>query len=256
MVLADQRSACQRCMRESGRVWCRDSCANSTPDRFAPRSCEIGTCVGTRFGFPVTSTFSGCSLEDSTIDEDGECFDFSDGDIVASGIGSIIYAYICGPLCCLLICIAVIVAANQQSRSRVVHVFAPAPATNVVYVVGPNGQLIAQPAGSMGGPVQTGPNGQPLQQVVMAHPGGFQQPMAGAAPVMTVSSQGTTVVPTHPPQQTVDYSVPHGTPYDVSPTAPVSGDYGKAAPQNPLSEYGGARPIHSQSNYNQRPAGK
>jgi hypothetical protein len=128
----------------------------------------------------------------------------------------------------------------------------PAPVTttqHVVYIVGPNGQLIPQQVAN--GPVPVAPNG----QIIHAQQSPMGSPVAMSVGQAPMAAPGTTLVPAYPPSNNGGSFA--GTYDDVSPPfgSKSSGQYANTPSQNPLAEYGGAAPIHSQSNYNQRPPG-
>jgi hypothetical protein len=248
---ASQRSACLDCI-SPGFVWCAADCPGTSSTTFSPRACQPGTCTGqVRFDTLKASTRSQCERELSTVDESGECgrSDFSNNGVVdAVNVTGRIIGSISGVLCCVCIAIVITIAMRRrQNDARIVHV-----QPQYVVVAGPNGQVQQQqvagmsPGGHPGYPGNQGfPAAQPqfVQQVPAAYP--YGQTAAGA-PVMTVSPNTMTSA-SGTPYVTPSASAPSLHPYGVVPdvTAPSS-----------VLHYDGAQPIHSNSNYNQRPVGK
>lgn len=245
---ASQRAGCLNCIKP-GFVWCAADCPGTSSTTFSARSCQPGTCTGqVRFDTLKASTRAQCDRELSTVDEDGECArsDFADSDVVqAASVTSRIVGSLSGVFCCLcIIAVIVLAARRRQHETRVVHV------QPQYVVVGPNGQMVQQqqPMGMPPGGHPSYPGNQASPQFVQQVPAAaypYGQTAAGA-PVMTISPN--TMAPVA------------GTPYVApSASAPDLHAYGVvpdvAAPSSVL-HYDGAQPIHSNSNYNQRPVGK
>lgn len=257
-TLADsQREGCRDCMRDPGRVWCAASCAGTSSTLFAARACEFGTCAGqARFRTQKAATLEQCERELDAVDEDGECGreDFSNNDVlVAANTTGRIIGSLSGVFCCLCIIALIVVAFNRRrhENTRVVHVVQQPQGHYVV--VAPNNGGPMSPGGHPGYPGNAAHAGQlpPTAQFVQQVPAAYAPAGQFSGPVMTVSSSnasGMSAVPM--PSTTASF---HATP-----SAPELHPYGIVPDVNgqTVLHYDGAQPIHSNSNYNQRPVGK
>lgn len=253
-----QREGCLDCVRDPGRVWCAADCPGTSSTTFSARSCGFGTCAGeARFRTQIASSVTQCSRESNAVDEDGECgrVDFSDNDVlVAANTTGRIIGSLSGVFCCLCIIALIVVAFNRRRHetTRVVHVVQPQHGQYIV--VAPNNGGPVAPGGHPAYPGNAGRAGQlpPTAQFVQQVPAAYGAPPGQfAGPVMTVSSSSASGMSATPMPGTT-------TSFHATPSAPELHPYGIVPDVNAQTvlHYDGAQPIHSNSNYNQRPIGK
>lgn len=253
-----QRDGCRDCMRDPGRVWCAASCVGMSSTDLAPRSCEFGTCAGqARFRTQKAASLQQCNFESDVFDEDGECgrTDFSNNDVlVAANTTGRIVGSLSGVFCCLCIIALIVVAFNRRrhENTRVVHVVQQPQGHYVV--VAPNNGGPMSPGGHPGYPGTAAHAGQlpPTAQFVQQVPNAYAPPAGQfSGPVMTVSSSNASGMSAAPMPSTTGS-------FHATPSAPELHPYGIVPDVNgqTVLHYDGAQPIHSNSNYNQRPVGK